>query len=111
MYGRKYHLQRPLGSEATFSMRCRLSQRQRLRMCVHVKLPRTLCPICNLVVHTALSRACGLDSDVPLSPCQEVRNGDKNVTSGAPEVLYDIVLGPFVGNSNLVYRVDVLDQL
>lgn len=76
-----------------------------------MKSPRTLCPARNLVIHATLSGASGLNSDVPLPPRQEVRNGDQHVTSGTPEVLDDIVLSPLVRYSNLVYRVDVLDQL
>ena len=111
MHSRKYYLRRLLGSEAAFSMICRLSLRQRMRMRKRVKPSRTLCSARNLVIHTALCGASGLNSDVPLPPRQEVRNGDKDVTSGTPEILYDIVLSPLVCYSNLVYRVDVLDQL
>ena len=80
---------------------------------MHIKVEplRTLRSIGNLVVHTTLRRPSGLDSNMPFPPCQEVRNGDKNVTSGTPEVLYDVVLSPLVSYSNLVYRVNVLDQL
>jgi len=92
-------------------MKCRLLPRQQLPMHEKVKSPRTLCSSRNLVIHAALGRAGGLNSDVPLSPCQEVRNGDKDITSGTPEVFNDVVLGPLVSYSNLVYRVDVLDQL
>ena len=92
-------------------MKCKLLTRQQPQMRIKVESPRTLRSVGNLVVHAALCEACGLDSDVPLPPGQEVRNGDENVASGTPEVLYDVVLGPFVSYSNLVYRVDVLDQL
>ena len=76
-----------------------------------VKPSRTLRSACNLVIYAALGGTSSLNSDVPLPPRQEVRNGDKDVTGGTPEVLYDIVLGPLVCYSNLVYRIDVLDQL
>ena len=76
------------------------------------KLSRTFCSARNLVIHATLGGAAsGLNSDVPLPPRQEVRNSDKDVTSGTPQVLYDIVLSPLVCYSNLVYRIDVLDQL
>jgi hypothetical protein len=73
------------------------------------KVIHTFCPIRNLVVHAALGRAGGLDTDVPLPPRQEVRDGDKNVTGSAPEILDDVVFSPLIGYSNLVDRVDVLD--
>jgi len=92
-------------------MKCRLSLCQHLQMCEIVKPPRTLCSARNLVIHTAICGASSLNSNVPLPPRQEVRNGDKDVTSGTPEVLYDIVLSPLVCYTNLVYRIDVLDQL
>jgi len=92
-------------------MKCKLLARQKPQMRIKVEPPRTLRSVGNLVVHTALCGASGLNSDVPLPPCQEVRNGDENVASGTPEVLYDVVLGPFVSYANLVYRIDVLDQL
>ena len=111
MGGRKHYLRRLLGSEVTFSMKCRLLPCQQLQMRKKVKPSRTLCSVRNLVVHAALGRTSGLDSDVPLPPCQEVRNCDENVTSSAPEILYDVVLSPLVRYSNLVYRIDVLDKL
>jgi hypothetical protein len=80
-------------------------------MRIKAEPPRTLRSVSNLVVHATLCGASGLNSDMPLPPCQEVRNGDKNITSGTPEVFYDVVLGPLVSYSNLVYRIDVLDQL
>ena len=76
-----------------------------------VNASRTLCPICNSVVHATLSRIDCLKIDMPLSSCQEVRNGNKNVACSTPEVLDDVVLGPFISYSNLVDRIDVLDQL
>ena len=84
-------------------MKCRLSLCQQLQVGEKVKPPRTLRSARNLVIHTALCGASGLNSDVPLPPRQEVRDGDKDVTSGTPEVLYDIVLSPLVCYSNLVY--------
>ena len=72
---------------------------------------RTFRSVSDLVVHTAHCGASGLDGNIPLPSCQEVRDGDKDVTSGAPEVLNDVVLGPLISYSNLVYRVNVLDEL
>ena len=102
MGGRKHYLRRLLGSEATFSMKCRLLPHQQPRMRKKVKQLRTLCSVRNLIVHATLGRASGLNSDVPLPPCQEVRNGDENITSGTPQVFYDVVLGPLVGYSDLI---------
>lgn len=85
--------------------------RQQLQVRIEVKPPLTLRSVRDLVVHAALGGAGGLDSDVPLPPCQEVRNGNENVTSGTPEVLYDVVLSPLIRYSDLVYRVDVFNQL
>lgn len=48
---------------------------------------------------------------MPLPSRQEIGNGDKNVTCGAPEVLDDVVLSPLISYSNLVDRVNVLDEL
>jgi hypothetical protein len=40
---------------------------------------------------------------------QEVRDGNKNVTCGTPEVFDDVVLSPLIGYPNFVDRIDVLD--
>lgn len=64
-----------------------------------------------MVVYASLDRSGGLNADVPFPSRQEVRDGDKNVARGTPEVLDDIVLSPLVSDSNLVDGVDVLDQL
>lgn len=111
MHGRVHYLPRLPGLEATSLMKCRLSACQRPPMRIKMKLLRTFRSVSDLVVHTAHCGASGLNSDMPLPSCQEVRDGDKNVTSGTPEVLNDVVLGPLVSYSNFVYRVDVLDQL
>jgi hypothetical protein len=92
-------------------MKCRLLLCQSLVVCICTKAPRTLCPVRNLIVHVPPGRAGGLDTDMPLPPRQEVRNGNKNVTCGAPEVLDYVVLSPLISYSDLVDRVDVLDQL
>ena len=75
------------------------------------KISRTLRPICNSVVHAALGRPESLNTDMPLSSCQEIGNSDQNVTCGTPEVLDDVVFSPLVSYSNFVDRVDVFDQL
>jgi hypothetical protein len=92
-------------------MKCRLSPCQLLAVPIAAKETRTLSPVGNVVVHGSLDRTGGLNTDVPFPSRQEVRNGDKNVACGTPEVLDDVVLSPLVSNSNLVDRVDVLDQL
>jgi hypothetical protein len=111
MHGREHYPPRLPGSEATFSMKCRLSICQRPLMRIKVKPLRTFRSVGDLIVHTVHRRASGLNSDMPLPSCQEVRDGDKNVTSSTPEILDDVVFGPLVSYSNLVYRVDVFDQL
>ena len=92
-------------------MKCRLLTHEQLEIRPRVKPPRTLRSARNLIIYTAFGRASGLNSNMPLPTRQEVGDGDKNVTSGTPKVLYDVVLGPLISYSNLVYRVDVLDQL
>lgn len=111
MHSRKYYLQRLPGSEVTFSTKCRLFPGQQPQMRKKAKPLRTFCPVRNLVVHAAFGGASGLNTDVPLPPRQEVRNGDQNVASGTPEVFYNVVFSPLVSYSNFVYRINVLDQL
>lgn len=92
-------------------MKCRLLSCQLLVVRIGAEAPRTLCPVCNLVVHAAPGGTSSLNTDVPLPPRQKVRNCNKDVTGGAPEVLDYVVLGPLISYSNFVDRVDVFDQL
>lgn len=64
---------------------------------------RTLSAVRDLVIESALARhVAGLHGDVPPSGQQDW-DGDEGVAGGAPEVLDDVVLCPFIHNANLAF--------